>query len=89
MHALQLRMQGLVVLIEGIGLFCQRAFGVPVFEAQPVQVVEYTDAFFPLERPLLKLGKAASGIQEVAAHRHAQQKASRILSGSGQDTCKF
>jgi hypothetical protein len=39
-----------------------------VFETQPVQVVEHTNAFLPLERPLLKLGKGASGIQEVAAH---------------------
>ena len=68
MHALQGLFQGLVVLIEGTGLFCERAFGRPVLEAQPVQVVEGANTFFPLKRPRLKLGEAASGIQEVAAY---------------------
>jgi len=32
-HELQGLFQGLVVFMEGLGLFAQRAFGVPVFEA--------------------------------------------------------
>ena len=57
MQALQGLFQGLVVLIEGFRLFGERAFGVPVFEATPVQVVEGADAFDPLKRPRFKLGK--------------------------------
>jgi hypothetical protein len=38
MHALELCLQGLVVLVEGSGLFCQRPLGIPLLETQSVEV---------------------------------------------------
>ena len=40
MHALQLRLQSLVVSMKGIGLFCQGAFALPLLQTQPLRAME-------------------------------------------------
>ena len=53
--------------MERLGLLFERAFTIPLLEAQVVALVEFADALFPGQSPRLERAVAAPGIEEVAA----------------------
>jgi hypothetical protein len=73
-----------MVLMKASALLTNRALGSPLLEAQLIEMVERTNALLPFERPLLKLGEGATGIQKVAAHRCPAERQQDVQRQPGQ-----